>query len=145
MLVWLLNKFLFNPICGLLAERRGSIQETYDKIEFDKQSMLQMKTDYEQRLAGIEAQARERIQNAIKEAEGMKNQILDEARAQAEQLRAANQQQLARDRQMIMIELRTQVADLALRASERLIGANLDDEKNRKLVQEFIDQVEVTA
>lgn len=145
LLVWLLNKFLFVPIRGLLNERARDIQNTYTKIEADKAEMEQLKTEYEARLAAAEAEGRERIQAALREAEGMKNHILDEARAHAEQIRQSTSEQLERERHKLLIELRTQVADLSIHAAEKLIGAKLDDEANRRLVDEFIQQVEVSA
>ena len=138
LLVMLLNKFLFGPIKVLLSRRQQDIQETYDKIEADKREMELLKTDYEQRLATIEAQARERIQVAVNEAQSMKDNILNEARAQSELIRKDAEDAMAREHQRILIELRTQVADLALNAAERLIGVKLDDATDRKLVEEFI-------
>ncbi|MEI6512917.1 MAG: F0F1 ATP synthase subunit B [bacterium] len=145
LLVMLLNKFLFGPIKVLLSRRQQDIQETYDKIEADKREMELLKTDYEQRLATIEAQARERIQVAVNEAQSMKDNILNEARAQSELIRKDAEDAMAREHQRILIELRTQVADLALNAAERLIGVKLDDATDRKLVEEFIEHAEVTT
>ena len=44
-----------------------------------------------------------------------------------------------------MNELRLEVVNLTLAATEKLLGENMDSDKNRRLVQDFIDKVEVTA
>ena len=44
-----------------------------------------------------------------------------------------------------MKDLRLQVVDLTLAAAEKVIGENMNDERNRRLVTDFIDKVEVAS
>lgn len=58
---------------------------------------------------------------------------------------AQAQQEINLSKDKLMIELRTEVANLTLSATERILGENVDSAKNRKLVAEFIEKAEVPS
>jgi F-type H+-transporting ATPase subunit b len=143
LLLWLMMRYFWKPVEQMLEARRQDINATYDKIEADRQAMEQLRVDYEQRLAQIEAEARERIQQAIGEAQQLREQILQDARRQAQEILARAQEQAQLEREKLLTELQTHVADLTLAVAERVLGESLDDERHRRLINEFIQTVEV--
>ena len=42
----------------------------------------------------------------------------------------------------VLQQAQSQIADLAIEAASKIVGANLDDEKNRRLVDEFLSEEE---
>lgn len=137
-LMFLLTNFLFKPVNKMLEERQQDIKVAYDKIEAEQREMQELKGEYEKRLAAIEAEARERIQHAIKEAQGMRDQIVGEANTRSRDLITRAEQEVEREKQQAIIALREQVVDLALGATNKIIGDNLDEARQRKLISEFI-------
>ena len=133
------------PLKEALDERTRSLESTYADAENLKQHMADLKTSYEQKLAQSEAEAREKIQAALAEAQQMKEQILNEARNQAEEIRERTKEDMERERQKMLVELRAHVVDLTFLVSEKVIHANLDDERQRKLIGDFIEKAEVGA
>ncbi|MBA3725808.1 MAG: F0F1 ATP synthase subunit B [Armatimonadetes bacterium] len=131
------------PLNDAMDERTKRLEDTYSEAESLKQHMAALKTSYEQKLAASEAEAREKIRAAIGDAQATKDQILTEARTQAEEIRTRNETEMERERQKMLVGLRTHVADLALLATEKIISENLDDERQRKLIDRFIDTAEV--
>lgn len=132
------SKMVFAPIGKVITDRQGDIQKTYDQLDADQRQMQALKTDYEARLAAIEAEGRERITNMIKEAQATRDSVLSDANSRAQELVSRAESEVAREKEQAMITLRTQVADLAIGAAERVIGDNLDEARSRKLVDEFI-------
>lgn len=143
LLLWVMTRYFWKPIQATLEARRADINATYDKIEADRRAMEQLRADYEQRLAQIEAEARERIQQAVGEAQELREQILADARRQAEEIVARAREQAELEREKLTTELQEHVATLALRATEHLLRETLDEQRHRRLVQEFIQQAEV--
>ena len=141
-LVWVLKKWLFGPIGGILEARQNDIQGTMDQIQRDRQAMEASRQEYEARLATIEAEARDRIQNAIKEAQGMKEEIVGSAHTEADRLVTHAREEIVREKQQALTELRTVVADLAVNAAGKILRRSVDDRAHRDLVSEFINQVE---
>ncbi|HEY3298809.1 MAG TPA: F0F1 ATP synthase subunit B [Armatimonadota bacterium] len=141
-LLWIfLAKFLFKPVIGVLKTREEDIRSTYEAADGEKAKANEFRAEYEKRLAGIEAEARTRIQSAVKDAEDAKNQILAEARERSEDILRRGQEDLVREREKTLAQIREEVVDLTVSAAGKLIGESLDDAKHRKLVTDFIDRI----
>lgn len=139
-LLWmLLAKFLFKPVMALLQTRTKEIKATYERADAELAATEQLKADLDARLAGIETEARTRIQSAIKEAQTAKDDMMAEARERVEATIRRGEEELAREREKILAEIREQTVDLSMAAAGKLIGESLDDARHRKLVNDFID------
>lgn len=138
LLLFVLRKMVFAPIGKVLEERQTDIATTYDKLEADQRQMEALRADYEQRLASIEAEAREKIQSAIKDAQAARDQIIQEANMRSKEMIARAEEEIGREREQAMITLRQQVVDLALGATTKIIGDSLDDARQRRLIDDFI-------
>ncbi|MCH8273618.1 MAG: F0F1 ATP synthase subunit B [Armatimonadetes bacterium] len=139
----LVNMIFLKPLREALDTRTKYLDDTYSAAESLKQRMQDLKDSYEERLARSEGEARAKIQVALKEAQQMKDSILSEARGQAEEISRRASEEMAREREKMLVDLRTHVVDLTLTATERLIGESMDQPRQRKLVEEFIKNVEV--
>jgi F-type H+-transporting ATPase subunit b len=140
-LIWVLGKYLFRPIQDLLAARQQEVRSTLEQVEADRRAMETSRREYEARLVGIEAEAREKIQAAIKEAQGMKDEIIASAHGDAERLLRRSQEEIQREKQRALVELRTEVADLAVQAAGKILGSSIDDRKHRDLISDFVNKV----
>ncbi len=145
MLFPVLNFFYFKPLGGAIHERTTELEKTFSEAEGLRADMTQMRSDYERRLAEKEAQAREQIQAAVKEAQQLRQTLMTEAAAKADDLVRRATQEIEAERTRVLSELRLEVVNLTLAATEKLLGENMDSTKNRKLVDDFINKVEVKA
>jgi len=137
--------FFLNPLTDAISQRNTELETTFADAEQLRAQMQTMRSDYEQRLAATEAEARSQIQAQIKEAQELRQSLMAEASARAEDLVKKAQEEIEGEKQKVLSEIRSEVVNLTLAASERLIGENMDTDKNRKLVAEFIDKVEVPS
>jgi len=141
-LLWyLLQKFLYAPINTLLQEREQRIRQNDQRAEEHRQQMEQLRAEYEQRLAEIEREARDRIQVATREAQAARDEILAEARAERERIVAAGVDDIRREKEKALVEIRDQVAELALFAAGRVIERSLDEPAHRALIDEIVDGI----
>lgn len=140
-LVALLKKLLYKPVTSALEDRANEIRATYEAAEAEKANMEQIRAEYEKQLAGIEAEAREKIQAAVKEAQSIRDEIIAEAREKSETIIKRGDEELAREREKTIVELRQEVADLVVGVSSKLIERELDDATHRKLIDEYISSV----
>lgn len=141
-LVVLLKRFLFGPVKGILRQREEKVAGTLAKVESDRQAMEKTRAEYEERMAKIELEARNRIQEAIKEAGETRNQLLEEARRQSQEIVERGKVEIEREKKKAIVALRDEVVDLAVEAAEKLLRERLDDAAHRRLVSEFIDGME---
>ncbi len=137
-----LKRFLFAPLTKVMEERRENIRTTLDKIGRDKSEMERLKTDYEARLADIESKARLEIQNAVKKAELLGEEIKAARRSEAEQMLEKARTEIEHEREKSLISLRQDIAGMALTLSGRLINKELDQNKHRDLISQFISELD---
>lgn len=140
-----INFFFVKPLSAAIGERTTELENTFSEAEQLRSEMNSMRSDYERRLAQKEAEAREQIQAQIKEAQNLRQTLMSEAAAKADDLVKRANTEIENERTRVLSELRLEVVNLTLSATEKLIGENMDSEKNRRLVNEFIDKVEVKA
>jgi F-type H+-transporting ATPase subunit b len=138
LLLVVLTKFVFRPLLNILEARQANIRNDLDSAEARRVEMERLQKDYETRLAQIEDEARDKIQQAIKQAEGIRDEILAKARAESEQVLAAGREEIDRDRIRSMAQMRNEVADLAIHAAQTVVGKNLSSEGHDQLIAEAL-------
>ena len=138
---WILKRFAWGPLLGVMEERRRKIASEFERIEKLSQEADQRREEYETRIQKIEDEARERINKAVTEGRKVATEIQENARRDAEKIRekakATCEIELAKAKQ----ELRDEVVRLTIMSTEKLIHERLDDEKHRTLITEFVDQL----
>ncbi len=140
-----INTFYVKPLSDAISERTHALESTFGEAETLRSEMTKMKSDYEQRLVATEAEARSQIQAQIKEAQDLRQSLMAEATTRADEMVKRAQQEIEAEKQKVLGQLRTEVVNLTLAATEKILGENMDSDKNRKLVAEFIDKVEVPS
>lgn len=138
-----LEFFFFAPLDETIDHRTGELEKTFTEAETLRADMTQMKADYEKRLADTEASAREQIQAQIKEAQDLKKSLMADAQRQAEEYKQTAIAEIEAEKRKVLGDLRVEVTKLSLQATEKLLGANIDSDRNRKLIDEFLSTVEV--
>ena len=140
-----LNTFYFKPLSDAINERTHALESTFGEAESLRAELTKMRNDYEQRLVATEAEARSQIQAQIKEAQNLRQTLMSEASAKADEMVKRAQQEIEAEKQKVLGQLRSEVVTLTLAASEKILGESMDSDKNRRLVAEFIDKVEVPS
>jgi F-type H+-transporting ATPase subunit b len=138
-----IRNYFIVPLQEAIDTRNSELERTFTEAEELRASMDQLRRDYEQRLAATEASAREQIQAQIREAQNLRQTLMAEATQKADALVAQAEAQIEQEKSRALLEIRTAVVDLTMAATEKVIGANLDEARNRKLIEEFIAGVEV--
>lgn len=141
----IIKTFYLNPLVEAIHSRNSELERTFDEAEQLREQMNTMRTEYEQRLAATEAEAREQIQAQIREAQNLRGELMAEASARAEELVKKAQEEIEGERVRVINSLRSEVVNLTLTATEKILRENVDDARNRKLVEEFIATVEVPS
>ncbi len=140
-LMVILHRVFTTKIFGILDERRENIKREYDQLDADREAMQTLKRDYERRLEGIEAEERAKIQAAVQEAQVLRDNLIADARQQAEAIIETGRNESARERQAAFIEMRQQIVSLAINAAGKVVGENLNDARHTKIVDDFIGTV----
>lgn len=139
LLLLLLRKFLWGPMLSLFDQRQQDVDTMIREAEDKHKAALQEFEEYGKRLAASDEEARKMIQAALEQAAQQKNEILEDARQKADQIIANGVEQVKREREMALAELRDLVATLATGAAGRIVQTQMDPAAQRALVDDFIE------
>lgn len=139
--VWFCMKYVWPPIMEALEARKKEIADGLAAAARGNQELEGAKLQIAQQLQ----EAREQAQEIIDLANRRSNQIVDEAkdqaRQEAERIKTAAQADIEQEMNRAREILRSQVAGLAVAGAERILGANLDESANSRLVDDLVAEL----
>jgi len=141
--LWVLKKFAWKPLLRVLEERKEKITSEFGKIEGDRKRAQQLLEQYQEKLKEIEAEARVRIQEAVNEGRKIAAEIKQQAQAEAKEVLSKAQAELGRELAKAKVQLKNDIVSMALAATEKIIDEKLDEKKDRKLIADFIEELEI--
>jgi F-type H+-transporting ATPase subunit b len=142
LLAVLLYFVAYKPILRMLDERSARIKKGLEDAESASRRAAEMEQEFERRVAEARREGQEIIAQATQVSEKARQEILDRAREESQALIQKAREEISRERDLAMTELRQEVADLSLTISERLVGATLDEQRQRQLIAEFLQETE---
>ena len=133
------------PVGGMLSDRRERIEQGLkdaDAARRDREAAADQRQ-------GIIAEARREASDIV--ARGQR--VSDEARekgvtdtqAEIERMRERAVTEIDAERQRALTDVRAQVAELALMAAGKVVGETMNDDREKRLVDEFLTQVSASA
>ncbi|SFX10313.1 F0F1 ATP synthase subunit B [Ruminococcus sp. XPD3002] len=138
----LLRIFLFKPINKIKDERTRTVQDDLDSAKKAKEEAEALRQQYDDSISSAKEEANKIIMKAHEDAEADKTMIMKKSQEEAEEIVTAAGKAAENERKRIIQQAQSQIADLAIAAASKVVGANLDDEKNRRLVDEFLSEEE---
>lgn len=141
LLLYLLNRFLFKRVLGLLDERQARIGKGLEEAAAAARDRELAHAEREAALDEARKEAQAMIARATRIAEDSRVEIVAAARAEAEKVGARARDEIVAEKEKAIAELRSQVADLALLAAGRLVSAEMSTPTQRRLVEEFLTEL----
>ena len=142
MLFILLRIFLFKPINKIRDERTRTIQNDLDSARKAKDEAEELRQQYENSISDAKEQANQIMMKAHENAESERAAIIRKSQEEADRIVADADKTIENERKRALRQAQSEIADLAIEAASKIIGENVDDEKNRKLVDKFLSEEE---
>ena len=140
-LLILLRVLAWKPILSALSEREKFIKDSLDKAEKAQKDAEQLMQENQARLAKSEEEAQKIIAQGRVYSEKLKNQMLEESKSEAKKMIEQASSEIERKNQEAFNSLKSQIADIAINAAEKIIKESLDKEKHSKIVDKYIDEI----
>ena len=139
--LFILWKYAWGPITEALNERETRIEDSMQAAEKALEEARKIQADNERARREAEQEGQCILREAREEAERLRNEEIQETRERIATLRDQAQEDIAREKQSALDDLRAEVADLAIEAAERILGEALDQSRHRKLVENMIEEL----
>jgi len=138
---WVLKKFAYPAILSMLEKRRQIIAKGLEDARIAAEARANAEKEAEKILAEARAKASQIVREASARAEEVAREIKAQAEAEAARLREEAVADAQAEKERILREVRSQVAVLAIAAAQKLIGAALDEQRQRQLLEEFFSGI----
>lgn len=142
LMVALLYVLLYKPVMAKLDERARRIRKGLDDADRAQLARTEAERQYADELARARRDAEGVMEQATRAAEQQRQEIITRAREEAHALVARAQLQAQRERIEGEIAMHQDVVNLSIAAASRVVARDLDNEKHRALVEQFIRETE---
>lgn len=137
-----LAKFAYPPLLGAVEAREAHLRETIEAAERDRAEAALLLEQQKQETEEARARLKEAFDENKAAAEKTREELLARARAEQEEMLARARREIEQEREAALDEVRRDAVELALAAATRLVGRNLGDAEDRRLVTEYLGQVD---
>jgi F-type H+-transporting ATPase subunit b len=143
--MWVLSKVAFPKIQEALDKRANAISESIEAAERQRKESDELLTEYRARLAEAREQADDIMARARKSAETAEAEAAAAGREKREELVEAAKRDIEAETRRSLDQIRQQVADLTVLATERVTRKSLNPDDQKRLVEEALGEVDFST
>jgi len=137
-----LYKFAYPHILGAVEAREQRIRELLASAERDRVEARALLEQQKQEHETLRGQAQEIFAEARASGERSREELLAQARRETEEMLVRARRDIDAQTERALDSVRRDAVEIAIAAAEKLVRRTLDDEQNRRLVREFLGEVE---
>ena len=140
--MYLLSKLAFPRISEALGRRQQAIEDSIDTAQRTREEAEQILTEYRERLKEARAQSEEIVERARETAKAQEREGKEQARELVAEGTRRAQRELEAATKQALGEIRNEVADLTIMATEKVTRKTLDDADQKRLVEEALAELD---
>ena len=143
--MYILYKVAFPRITAALDRRQKTIEDSIDAANRTRKEADDILAEYRERLKEARGQAEQIIERARKAGEIHERDSEDEAKARREQLMEQTRREIELETRRAIEDIRREVADLTVAATEKVTRKILTEQDQQRLVQEALSELDFTS
>jgi F-type H+-transporting ATPase subunit b len=143
--MWILARLAFPRISEALDRRQKAIEDSIDAAERTRGEADALLAEYRERLGEARRQAEEIVQRARKAGETHEREAYAHAEQRREQLLEQTRRDIEAETRRAIAEIRNEVADLTVLATEKVTRKTLSEEDQRRLVEDALSELDFSA
>ena len=140
-LVLLLRLLLYKPVKQMLEGRKQRIADGLDAATRASAEAAEQRARFERELEEARSEAQAEAARLAQQAEHVRHEVLEAAEQEAAEIKARARDEIEQERRQAAAELQQQTAELALAISRKVVGAALDQHAQRRLVEQFVREL----
>ena len=143
--LFVLWKVAFPRIAEALDRRQKAIEESIDTAERTRREADELLAEYRERLTAARHQADEIVARARKAGEQAEADLVVKGKERREELLDQARKDIETETRRAIQEIRAEVADLTILATEKVTRKTLTAEDQRRLVEEAVAELDFAA
>ena len=141
-LMLILSRYAFGPITAAVEAREKALEDAITAAKLDREQAAKLLEQHRLQIEAARNDAQRLIADGRAAGEKLKSEMLEETRAQQQELLDRARREIGAEKERAIAELRTEAVDLAIAGASRVIEKNLDDRANRTLIENFLGSLD---
>jgi F-type H+-transporting ATPase subunit b len=142
---YVLAKLAFPRIADALDKRQKAIEDSIDHAEQTRKEADDLLAEYRERLSEARSQADEIVARARRTGENVEAEAVAEAKRKREEMMEQTRRDIATETNRALGEIREQVADLTVLATEKVTKKTLTEDDQKRLVEDALSELDFKA
>ena len=135
------KKFLFVPVKNMIDSRQKEIDAMYDAAGAAKESAQALENEYKEKLAQAQQTSDRMVKEAVARGQNRQDEIISQANAEARAILDKAAADIAQEKKKALNDAKNEISEMAMAIAEKVVGRELNDVDQAKLVDEFIEEL----
>lgn len=140
-LFFALSYFLFNPVQKVLKQRNEKIKSEIENAKTKEEEATALKKEYEEKLAATRIEVENIITEARKNAKKTGEDIVNEAKAEAQNIIARGNKEIELEKAKAVDDLKNQVITISTLLASKIVKENINNQNNDKLFEQTLNEI----
>lgn len=140
-LMFVLSRFAFKPLTAAVEAREQALQDALEAARRDREEATKLLEEQRRAIEASHAEAQRFIAEGRAAGEKMRADMIEQTHAEQHQILERARLEIGAERDRAIADLRREAIDLAIRGASKVIERNMDDESNRRLVEDFLSSL----
>jgi len=135
------KKFLFGPVMKIITDRQKEIDDMYSNAGEAEASAEALRSEYQQKLSAAQATSERLVKEAVARGQAREEEIVRQANAEAAAIRDKAAADIALEKKKAINDAKNEISDIALAIAGKVVGRELNDADQSKLIDHFIEEL----
>ena len=135
------KKFLFVPVMKIIADRQQEIDGMYAAAGEAQQQAEAMQTEYQQKLATAQQTSERLVKEAMARGQAREEEIIRKANEEAAAIMDKASADIAMEKKKALNDAKDEISGLAMAIAGKVVGRELNEADQSKLIDSFIDEL----
>lgn len=135
------KKYLFVPVKNMIDSRQKEIDAMYDEAGAAKAEAQALQNEYKEKLAAAQQTSDRMVKEAVARGQSRQEEIISQANAEARAILDKAAADIAQEKKKALNDAKNEISDMAMAIAEKVVGRELTNVDQAKLVDEFIEEL----
>ena len=133
--------FLWGPVTKMVQDRQKEIDDMYSEADTARASAKAMEAEYQGKLLSARNTSEQIVRDAVNRGQAREEEIIRQANAEASAMMDKAAADIALEKKKAINDAKNEIADIAMEIAGKVVGRQLSDADQTKLVDQFIDEL----
>lgn len=138
----IIRHFVYKPMMEFLEKRKNYVHGQIEEAEKEREQAESLRQEYQEKLSSSKKEAEEILENARNRGREIEKIYKEDGQKKADHLVEKAKEQILQEKEIAMKDLKEKAGNLAVSIAERIIEEKMNEEKNQRIMNQVIDDLE---